>query len=58
MQRNLERPTFRNHLRSKFEEDYEKNGYDYVAKKYLGKGIKDTVVRNFKSLIQKLFKLI
>ena len=57
MQRNLERPTFRNHLRSKFEEDYEKNGYDYVAKKYLGKGIKDTVVRNFKSLIKKLFRL-
>lgn len=53
LQRNLQYPTSRNPLRSMFEEDYAKYGYNYVAKKYLGTGVKDTVVRYIKTIIKK-----
>jgi len=54
MQRNLNQPTKRNFLRSQFEEDYGKYGYDYVAIKYLEMGIKDTLVRNVKNVVKKI----
>ena len=54
MQRNLKQSTDRNSLRSSFEEDYAKFGYKHVSKKYLGMGVKDTFIRNLKSVIKKI----
>lgn len=54
MQRNLKQPTSRNSLRSSFEDDYARYGYDYVSIKYLEMGVKDTLIRNIKSFVKML----
>ena len=56
LQPNLQKPTKISYRRNEFWKDYERNGFMYILKKYVGYGVKGKIIRKVKSLGRKILR--